>query len=159
MLAGDLAARQILYDKYAGALYGVVLQLVPVKEQANEVLVKVFTYAFQNIRGFTESGHFSLFAWLMKQAREISLREAPSVPVTTEANPGEQQLALRNNHYIQRFTANLPEQNSQIFRLCYYKGLSTQAVANLLGRNEEEVKQSLQAAMVEFRKYLQTNWS
>ncbi len=94
-----------------------------------------------------------------KQAREISLREAPSVPLTMEANPGEQQLALRSNHYIQRFTANLPEQNSQVFRLCYYKGLSTQAVANLLGQNEEEVKQSLQAAMIEFRKYLQTNWS
>lgn len=158
LLAGDPAARQYLYDKYAPSIYGVVLQMVPDRNKANDVLVRVFTYAFQHINVFADAGYHSLFAWLMKQAREISLRELSS---SLAPGPGEgsQELTLRNNHYIQRFTEGLPEQSSQVFRLCYYKGLNTQAVAHMLGRQEEEVKQSLSIAMVEFRKYLQSNWS
>ncbi|PUZ26493.1 RNA polymerase sigma factor, sigma-70 family [Chitinophaga costaii] len=158
-MAGDPAAQRLLYDKYGGALYGIVLQLIPECAKANEILVKVFTYAFQNIHAFTESDHVSLFTWLMKQAREISLRDTSPASMAAEVKVEDQQLTLSNAHYIQRFTAHLPEQSSQVFRLCYYKGLSTQAIARLLDREEDEVKQSLSVAMIEFRKYLQSNWS
>ncbi|HEY0272785.1 MAG TPA: sigma-70 family RNA polymerase sigma factor [Chitinophaga sp.] len=157
--AGDPVARQFLYDKYGGAIYGIILQLVPERTKADEILVKVFTYAMQHIRAFKDAGHFSLFAWLMKLAREISLRETSPASGALEALPADRQLTIRNDHYMQRFTASLPEQCSQVFLLCYFKGLSTQAVARLLDLQETAVKQSLLVAMVEFRKYLQSNWS
>ncbi|WP_165806400.1 RNA polymerase sigma factor [Chitinophaga parva] len=157
LLAGDPVARQYLYDKYAGAVYGIILQIVADRNKANDVLVRVFAYAFQHIHHFTNAGYHSLFAWLMKQAREISLREtSPSLSPGATVSQG---LVLRNNHYIQRFTEGLPEHSSQVFRLCYYKGLSIQAVARMLGLPEETIKQSLSIAMIEFRKYLQSNWS
>lgn len=157
LMAGDPVARQYMYDKYAGAVYGVVLQIVTDRNKANDVLVRVFTYAFRHIHLFTNAGHHSLFAWLMKQAREISLREtSPSLSPEAAVSQG---LVLRNNHYIQRFTEGLPEHSSQVFRLCYYKGLSIQAVARVLGLPEATIKQSLSIAMIEFRKYLQSNWS
>lgn len=153
LIAGDPSARETLYDKYAAALYGIVLQIVPSRDKADDVLVKVFNYIFLHIPDFRASGHYTLFAWMMRITRKMAVEEAPAMAAVSN------EVALRDNSLMQRFAVSLPEEMYQAFRLCYYKGLQPEAVARMLGSTPEEVSFALKQSMVAFRKFLKDNWS
>ncbi|MCW3462259.1 RNA polymerase sigma factor [Chitinophaga nivalis] len=154
LVIGDPAARELLYDRYAGALYSIVLQLVPIKTRANDVIVRVFTWAFHHIETYETSGYRTLFAWLMRKTRELAIQEAlPDTALTGT------ELMEREDGVLQQFYLILPANEQQIFRLSYFKGLSITAIARLLALPEEQVNDILGAAMKAFRKYLKDTWN
>jgi DNA-directed RNA polymerase specialized sigma24 family protein len=153
LLAGESAAREMFYDKYAAALYGMILQIVPISEIANRVLVKAFAYAYQHIPEYMAQEHTNMFTWLMRKTREIAIREIPPI------GQGSHGLLLgANNNQLQRFTETLSNERQQVFRLCYFKGVTPKMVGTILGM-EEEVLLSLKATMIELRKFLKDTWS
>ncbi|MBO9731912.1 MAG: hypothetical protein J7623_24940 [Chitinophaga sp.] len=154
LVIGDPAAKELLYDRYAGALYAVVLQLVPVKERADDVMVRVFTWVFQHIGTFHTSGYRTLFAWLMRKTRELAIREAlPETALTGSA------LMKLEEGVLQRFYLMLPADQQQVFRLSYFKGLSITTIARLLALPEEQVNDILGDAMKSFRQFLKDTWN
>ena len=56
-----------LYDNYAGALYRIVLQAVPDKELANEILPEVFINIWHRLETF-DTVKKSLFTWMLNTA-------------------------------------------------------------------------------------------
>lgn len=155
LMAGEPVARELFYDKYAGVLYGVILQIIPVKEVADEVLVKTFMHVYQYIHEYRDNANTNLFAWLMRKTREIAIREILPLGHGSTGND----LMIRNNSHLQQFVAGLPDDQRQVFRLCYFKGLSQMVVATILGVEEETVKMILRATMIELRKFLKDTWS
>ena len=52
-----------LYDKYAGALYNIILTKVADKDAANKILENTFCFAFKNINEYNSSKSL-LFTWI-----------------------------------------------------------------------------------------------
>lgn len=154
LIIGDPAAKELLYDRYAGALYNIVLQLVPVKERANEVIVKVFLWSFQNIGTFRTSGHRILFTWLLRKAREFAIKEA--LPETALTGT---ELMKQGDGLLQQFYLMLPADQQQVFRLSYFKGLSITTIARLLALPEGQINDILKEAMKSFRQFLKKTWN
>lgn len=153
LIAGDHEARTFVYDKYSPALYGVILQVIPEEERANEVLVKLFVHIFRNAKNFTTSGHFTLFGWLMKTTREFVVQAIPP-SISSSVNAKSPILRPKENA-LMLFMKNLPADVQRIFELCYQKGLSQKAAANATGLPEAEVSRLLRSSMVELRKFMQ----
>lgn len=154
LVIGDPAAKELLYDRYAGALYNMVLQLVPIRERADDVIVRVFTWAFHHIATFQTSGYKTLFAWLMRKTRELAIKEAlPETALTGSA------LMKQEEGILQRFYLVLPAEQQQVFRLSYFKGLSITTIARLLALPEEQINDILEDAMKSFRQFLKDNWN
>lgn len=148
LLAGDPGARELVYDQYAAPLYGMILHIVADTRKAEEVLTGVFMYVFSEVQAYRESGNTTLFGWMMRLAREMALKE-----ISGDLSAGNG-LLIRDNSLLQRFTAGLPERRQQIFRFSYYKGLSKEAVARMMGLQPEEVALELKETMIAFRKFL-----
>ncbi|NIG52256.1 sigma-70 family RNA polymerase sigma factor [Chitinophaga sp. Cy-1792] len=154
LLAGDPQAREFLYDRFSGALYGVVLQLVPIERTANDVIVRVYIWAFQNIGTFRNSGYHTLFAWMLRKTRELAIKEAIPETALTGA-----ELMKQEEGMLQRFYLELPIKEQQVFRLCYFKGLSITTIARMLALPDEQVNELLSSAMKAFRKYIKESWN
>ena len=154
LVTGDPAAKELLYDRYAGALFNVVLQLVPVRPRAEDVIVRVFTWAFHHIGAFHTSGYRTLFSWLMLKAREFALKEAlPETALTGN------ELMKKEEGILQQFYLILPADQQQVFRLSYFKGLSITTIARLLALPEEQINEILGDAMKSFRQFLKDSWN
>lgn len=147
-MAGDPGAREFIYDHYGPALYHIVLQVIADNEKAENALAQVFVYIFNDSSDFIESGDATFFGWMMRIARQIALKHAGA------ELPGVNGLMSANRSLLLRFTNELPEGMQTVFRLCYYKGLSKEAVARMLGWQLEEVDKQLREALIVFRKFL-----
>ena len=154
LIIGDPAAKEWLYDKYAGALYNIALQLVPIETRASDVIVRVYSWAFHHIGSFKTSGHHSLFTWLMKKTREIAIQETIPDSALTGA-----ELMKQEEGMLQKFYLVLPADQQQVFRLSYFKGLSKATIARILAKPEEQINETLKEAMRSFRQFLKNNWN
>ena len=154
LVMGEPAAKELLYDRYAGALYTMVLQLVPIRERADDVIVRVFTWAFHHIGTFRTSGYSTLFAWLMRKTRELAIKEALPETALTGSD-----LIKQEEGVLQQFYLILPADQQQVFRLSYFKGLSITTIARLLALPEEQINDTLGDAMKSFRQFLKNNWN
>jgi hypothetical protein len=148
LIAGDPLAREFIYDRYAPALYHTILEVIADNEKAENALARVFVYIFNEPIAYRKSGDTTLFGWMMRAARQIALQFAgPELP-------GEKGLMSDNRSLLLRFINGLPEGIQTVFRLCYYKGLSKEAVARMLGQQPDEVERQLREALIAFRKFL-----
>lgn len=147
LMAGDPGARELIYDHYGPALYTIILQVIADNEKAENALAQVFVYIFNDAVAYRESGDITLFGWMRRVARQMALK----VAVGELEDNGTM---VSNGSLLFRFTTGLPEGIQTVFRLCYYKGLSREAVARMLGLHPEEIASQLREAMVAFRKFL-----
>ncbi|WP_162946631.1 RNA polymerase sigma factor [Chitinophaga barathri] len=144
--AGDIAARQWLYDRYAAPLYGHLLLLAGTKLLADELLIISFERIFKNIREYDQSHGISLFSWVIKMARETAIKMLPSAGLT-----GNELTHSRSG--ILHFTNTLSEQCRKVFVLCYCRGLSRIEAGKQLDMTEEEVLRCLKEALTELRRF------
>ncbi|WP_147323437.1 RNA polymerase sigma factor [Chitinophaga silvatica] len=154
LVVGDPAAKEWLYDRYAGALYNIALQLVPIETRAADVIVRVYSWAFHHIGSFKNSGHHTLFTWLMRKTREVAIQET----IPESALTGSE-LMKQEDGMLQRFYLILPTDQQQVFRLCYFKGLSIATIARIMAMPEEQINETLKEAMRSFRQFLKNNWN
>ncbi len=61
-----------LYDNYSGALYSIILNIVPDKDLASDVLQEVFIKIFRQIETYDETKG-RLFTWMLNVARNASI--------------------------------------------------------------------------------------
>ena len=76
--APESALLSHLYDKYAGALYGRILQVVKQKDIAENILEKVFIKAFNEPRA---NVNLTPFTHLINQSRDKSYRTVKALKV------------------------------------------------------------------------------
>ncbi|SIO47502.1 RNA polymerase sigma factor [Chitinophaga niabensis] len=149
--AGDPHAKHWLYDQYAAPVYGLLLQLFPRKQDANNALVRTFVHVFKNIEEYYHSGGISLFSWIMKQARETAEAEIPYAGLTGN------DISILAKSGLMQFSSTLGVECREVFNQCYCMGLSRSVVAARLGLSEQQVFLLLQQAMIAFRKFSNNN--
>lgn len=79
----DQRAFNYLYDHYAGALYGIVIRIVSLKEYADEVIQDVFVKIWKYIDSF-DAARGKLYTWIINIARNSAIDYVKSKSVQNE---------------------------------------------------------------------------
>ena len=122
LFADTKAAINLMYDKYAGALYGYILRILHSDEVASHLLTDVFSYVASHKKNWATG---SCYTWLMQITRNLCCGKNP------EPKP-----VLNNS--IQ--TAVTP---GDIFELAWYRGMNLHEIAEQTGLDRPAVQKAL----------------
>jgi RNA polymerase sigma-70 factor (ECF subfamily) len=156
-------AFRYLYDNYAGALNGVILQIIPDQALASDVLQEVFLNIWRRIDSY-DASKGRLFTWMLNIARNAAIdmtrskayqnsqknRELDSnVHIGTEgSNPSLDHIGLS------KVIGQLKEEHRVLIDLAYLKGYTHEEIAKLQEIPLGTVKTRIRAALLQLRKLL-----
>jgi len=152
-----------LYDKYSGAIYGIIYKMIQKQNIAEELLQDVFVKVWKNIDKY-ESTKGALFTWMLQITRntcidylrtkehkrkfynEINLQETLPTP---EVQYNSENSELRNLAY------KLDIKYRQIIDLVYFWGYSQEEVSKMLNIPLGTVKTRSRTGLQELRNLYQ----
>jgi RNA polymerase sigma-70 factor (ECF subfamily) len=165
--AGDVAAFEELFCRYAGKLLGFVDRFFHNRAQSEDVVQETFLRAFRARRSYSAKARFS--TWLYTIATRVSLNElrrgrrlrpADVAAETAEAGaspptPADELAAARLARAVQQATDALPENQRAALLLSRFADRSYAEIAEILGVSEAAVKSLLFRATDELRRVVQ----
>lgn len=172
-LVSQLKAKQkealsYLYDRYSGALYGVVLRIVKKEDQAEEVLQDIFLKIWDRI-GSYDPNKGKLFTWMVNIARNQAIDKMRSKELSKEKKTDDiDNLVDRidNKEYselsvesigLKEVVAKLPADQKFVIDYLYLKGYTQSELADEFNIPLGTVKTRLRMAMIELRSILKVN--
>jgi RNA polymerase sigma factor (sigma-70 family) len=158
----DEQAFSYLYDNYAGALYGLVRQIVPDKELSNDVLQEVFVNIWKKIDTY-DSTKGRLFTWMLNIARNASIDKIRSrnyqesllkAPIDENdiAHPVVRQGI--DDYGLKKLIFKLKDEQRMLIDLSYYQGFTHDQIAKALNIPLGTVKTRLRTALMQLRTML-----
>ena len=159
----DSEAFQYLYHNYKGALFTVIRQIIPDKENAADVLQEVFIITWKNIDKYDPSKG-RLFTWMLRLTRNAAINKTRSKIYKSqqknddisnyvsviEHNGTEQppinQIGLRTQVH------RLREDYKNVLELSYFEGFTQEEISKALNVPLGTVKTRLRNAIIELRK-------
>ncbi len=156
-------AFQYLYKNYKGALFTVILQIIPDKVIAEDVLQEAFIMAWKNIDKY-DASKGRLFTWLFNVTRNCAINMTRSknykthkknepfdnyvndTDETTGHNLNINQIGLRKQVH------QLREDNKNVLELSYFNGFTHEEISKTLNIPTGTVKTRLRNALIELRK-------
>ena len=158
----DNQAFGYLYDHYAGALHGVVKQIIGDAEQANDVVQEVFINIWRKIDTYDESKG-RLFTWMLNIARNASIDKTRS----RQFQQGLRQEVLTNNEMpdyavrpgiddygLKKVLYKLKGEHRMLIDLSYYQGFTHEQIAKALNMPLGTVKTRIRSALTQLRTLL-----
>ncbi len=159
----DSAAYRHLYMHYRGAMYNVILQLVPDPETANDVLQETFTTIWQQIDKY-DMNKGRLFTWLIKITRNMAINKLRSKIYKSQSRNetldnyvssienGHESVDVVNYIGLRQQVHRLKEDYKNVIELSYYNGFTQEEIAKALKIPVGTVKTRLRNALLELRK-------
>lgn len=160
----DEPAFGYLYDNYAGALYGVILQVVHEAETANDILQEVFVNIWRKIQLY-DATKGRLYTWMLNIARNAAIdkirsrawqdsRRNLSLPdnvetVAASIGPKTDDVGLK------RVLGKLKEEHRTLVDLSYFQGFTHEEIARMLDMPLGTVKTRIRSALTQLRTLLQ----
>lgn len=149
-----------LYDKYAGALFGVILRKLGNREVAEEVLQDVFTKVWRNFDSY-DNTKGRLFTWLVNIARNAAIdatrakgynRQNQEIDNVVSIIDAQQSTSINTETLdVRQLAAKLSPEYQTLIDLIYFQGFTQQEVAESLDIPLGTVKTRLRAAMNRLR--------
>ena len=118
----DAVACDRLFEKYAGALYTFIDQVVPGTAQKNEILQEVFLTVYREIGAYDPSKG-RLFTFILNITRKIALRNI---------RKGDQAIEIHEPNGLGKLMTKLDPEEKELLRLSWFKGYSVEQVAKKL---------------------------
>lgn len=158
----DNQAFSYLYDRYSGALYGVIRQIVGDAELGNDVLQETFVNIWRRIDSYDEAKG-RLFTWMLNIARNAAIDKTRSrsfqqsqkqQPLTDGESlhpgikPGIDDYGLR------KLLLKLKSEQRQLIELSYYQGFTHEQIAKALDMPLGTVKTRIRGALTQLRALL-----
>ena len=171
MAAGELEALDILYDRYARAVYAFAVRIVGDGLLAEEILQEAYVRAWQQAERF-ELARGSFASWLLSITHNLAIDEvrkrqrrpqrADAVDITdvlqgevdTTVNVAEAAEAAELRGRIQAAMATLPEAQRRAIELAYFDGLTQREIAALLDEPLGTIKTRMRLGMQKLRDLL-----
>lgn len=158
---GDEAALELLYDRYAGRVYGLAIRLLGDNDDAEEVVQDVFVRLWQHAGAF-DASRATLGTWLLTVTRRRAIdalrsrgrrRRSEPLPLHLQADDdvaetAEHQVLAAD---VEQALGRLPEPLRQVIVHAYYLGQTHREVAVSLGIPLGTVKTRLRAAVERLR--------
>lgn len=159
----DNQAFSYLYDNYAGALYGVVKQIVADVEIGNDVLQEVFVSIWRKIETY-DPAKGRLFTWMLNIARNAAIDKTRS----KNYQQGLRQQPLEDHELshaivrpgfddygLKKQLLKLKDEQRLLIDLSYYQGFTHEQIAKALNIPLGTVKTRLRTALTQLRTMLQ----
>lgn len=159
----DNDAYKHLYLHYRGALYNNILQLLPDREIAADVLQEVFLQIWKQIDKYDETKG-RLFTWMLKLTRNMAINQtrvknfkvhsknediSNYVSIIEERN--NQQTGI-NHIGLRQQVHKLRPEYKDVIELSYFQGFKQEEIAEALKLPLGTVKTRLRNAVIELRK-------
>ena len=154
-----------LYDTYSGALYGVISQIISIKESANDVLQEVFINIWRKIETYDLSKG-RLFTWMLNIARNASIdkirskswqNDLKNQSMPDDVNTLESQSVKLNtdNLGIKKILGKLKEEQRALIELSYFQGYTHEEIAKGLDIPLGTVKTRIRSALLQLRSMIE----
>lgn len=156
-------AYHYFYDHYGKAIFGVIYQVVPNQEAAEDILQEVFVKIWKNINSYDPSKG-RLFTWVLNIARNQSIdytrskefnKDGKTISLSENVNSGEG--LFQTNHQdagLKKVIEGLPEEGRKLLELSYFLGYTHEEIAQMLKLPLGTVKTRLRSTIIELRKRL-----
>lgn len=157
---GDQGAFAEMYDRYSGAINGVITRIVRDTEASQDVLQDTFVKVWRNIQSY-DSSKGSFFTWMLNIARNTSIdalrklkKEGKTEIQNWDAAVGVVGAAQQNINSIglRKLVEKLPDEQRIMIEYIYFQGYTQQEVADELNMPLGTVKTRTRLAMRELRK-------
>ncbi|MEQ1677288.1 MAG: sigma-70 family RNA polymerase sigma factor [Chitinophagaceae bacterium] len=159
----DNAAYHYLYLNYRGSLYNVILQLIPDKEIASDVLQEVFITVYKQIEKY-DAAKGRLFTWMIRLTRNAAINKLRSKIYKSQAKNDSLDnyvISLEQNYPesenidhigLRQQVHLLREEYKNVIELSYFNGFTQEEIAKALNIPLGTVKTRLRNALLELRK-------
>lgn len=152
-----------LYDNYSGALFSVIMNIVPDKEMAGDVLQEVYINIYRKIDTY-DSGKSRLYTWMLNIARNEAIdtirskgyRNSQQNREVTEAVYEQAGSTQQNIDKIglRKLLEKIKPEYRDLIDLSYFKGLTQEEISQFQGIPLGTVKTRLRAALSQLRALL-----
>ncbi|HXL57639.1 MAG TPA: sigma-70 family RNA polymerase sigma factor [Chitinophagaceae bacterium] len=159
----EQSAFSYLYDNYSGALYGIILSIVPDKELANDVLQEVFVKIWKQVDSY-DASKGRLFTWMMNIARNASIdmlrskgyQKTQQNRELTEAvyEKGGSIATNINQIGLRKLVHSLKEEYKVLIELSYFQGFTQDEISKTLNMPLGTVKTRLRSALLQLRELM-----
>ena len=157
----DQHAFSYLYDNYAGALYGIINQIVPDREIANDVLQEVFINIWKKI-GTYDPAKGRLFTWMLNIARNASIDilrsrsyqdslKNQSLPENVNSFGNTLVKPSIDDFGLRKVVNKLKEEQKILIELSYFQGFTHEEIARSLNIPLGTVKTRIRSALIQLR--------
>jgi RNA polymerase sigma factor (sigma-70 family) len=159
----DDDAFQYLYNNYKGALFTIILQIIPDKIIAEDVLQDAFITAWKNIDKY-DASKGRLFTWLFNVTRNCAINTTRSKNYKSEqkndsidnyvsyVDEKENTVLNINQIGLRKQIHQLREDYKNVVELSYFNGYTHEEIAKILTVPVGTVKTRLRNALIELRK-------
>lgn len=149
-----------LYDNYSGALYNVILTIVPEQEQASDVLQEVFIKIWRMSESY-DATKGRLFTWMMNIARNASIDVVRSKSYQNSQQNRELTEAVYESGGstatnidkigLRKLVHTLKDDYKILVELSYFEGFTQDEISKMLNIPLGTVKTRLRAALLQLR--------
>ncbi|MBT8189308.1 MAG: sigma-70 family RNA polymerase sigma factor [Saprospiraceae bacterium] len=156
----DKQCIEMIYDKYAAALYGVVLRIVRNESLAQDVMQESFIKIWKNSGNYNQSKS-KLYTWILTICRNTSIDKVRSLKIRREKEIQKGQSNVDNEgvNYIKpelldvrKFVNKLDSKYVDVLEALFYKGLTQKEASEKLGVPLGTIKTRLKAGLRDLRK-------
>ena len=169
--AGDPRALEVLYDRYARAVFGFALRIVGDRAVAEELVQEAWFRAWKQARRFSES-RGSFITWLLSITHNLAIdeiRRRSRRPQSADGEDPSRQLAnMRDDtapveeqavlaalrEQVANAMATLPDAQRSALELAYFHGLTQREIAELQGEPLGTIKTRMRLALRKLREHL-----
>jgi len=148
LFAGRRPVVELLYNQYSGMLFSYILQFIPDRGEAGNLLVDVFSRVVPQLQRLFDSS-LSIYCWLQVESRKIilsHLREKEGVARISrqDADAG----------YYFSLLAEASSEHRWVFREVFINGLDKEGVAVRAGKDIAYVSGVMRECLLLIRKNL-----
>ena len=140
----DPEAVIFLYEKYAGAIYGLINQVLAGTDAVSETFVEAFTSIVHSIDQH-DSSKSRLFTWMMQLARELAIEKLKGISPRTYSEADVKEPGVK---VVGGLMSSLHKDEQQVMTLAYLRGYSVEEMAGKLEISTETVKQRINKALI-----------
>jgi RNA polymerase sigma factor (sigma-70 family) len=159
----DESAFNYLYDHYSGSLYAIILNIVPDRELANDLLQEIFVKIWRQIESY-DSSKGRLFTWMLNIARNASIDAVRS----KSFQQSQQNHELTENIYdaggstqtntdkigLRKIVHKLKEEYRVLVELSYFEGFTQDEISKMLKIPLGTVKTRLRTALIQLKQVI-----
>jgi len=161
MAHGDEIALSSVYEQTAARVFGIAHAILGSREDAEEVVCDVYTYAWQHATTY-DARRGTVAAWLAimaksraldrrrKQRVQVSLDDTTHEPLAVSderLNPEGMLCQIQARYTLHTALESLTPQRQQLIDLAFFQGLSHQELADATGMRLGTVKSHLRRAL------------
>lgn len=170
---GQVQALASLYDRHAGLVYGIALQVLGNPQEAEDLTQDIFIRLADRQRSNYDPKRGSLRTFLAvltrsraidrlrsrrsriaaidKVQNQLEVQQTPVDPLLSSVGAAETKAE------VQQALSQLPDNQQKVLRLAYYEGLSQADIAEQLGEPLGTIKARARRGLLKLKQILQDN--